>query len=74
MMRSIMYGAKSNDLEKYCQYQNCQKQVQYNQLKTGRNDVSITCRMKYSKYVKTAFKVGGTGMCTKLLQENGELR
>ena len=72
MMRSIMYGANSNNLEKYCQYQNCQKQVIYNKLNTSSNNVSITRRMKYSRYVKTAFAVGGTGMCTKFLQEDGE--
>ena len=72
MMRNVMYGAKSNDLQKYCEYQNCQKQVLYNKLKTGGNDASISKRMRYAQYVNIAVS-GGSGMCTKLLDSNGNI-
>lgn len=72
MMRSVMYGAKSNDLQKYCEYQNCQKRVLYNKLKTGGNDASISSRMKYSQYVNNAVS-GASGMCTKTLDSNGNI-
>ena len=52
-MKSIMYGeSKSNDLEKYCAYQKCQKNVEYNKLKTGMNDPSISCRMRQAQYIR----------------------
>jgi hypothetical protein len=72
MMRNVMYGAKSNDLQKYCAYQNCQKQVLYKKLKTGGNDVSISRRMRYAQTVNIAVS-GATGMCTKVLDPNGNI-
>jgi len=68
MMRSIMYGAKSNDLEKYCEYANCQKRVTYNNLKTGANDPSISQKALYAKYVR-----GPTGKCTMVLDAAGNI-
>ena len=52
MMHNVMYGGKSNDLKKYCEWANCQKQVAYSQVKTGGNDPSISKRMRYSQYVR----------------------
>jgi len=70
-MKSIMYGAsKSNDLEKYCAYQKCQKSVSYNQLKTSTNDPSISCRMRQAQYIKS---VSNVGKCTKLLDPAGNI-
>lgn len=67
-MRNIMYGSKSNDLEKYCAYANCQKQVTYNKLKTGSNDPSISQKVRYAKYVR-----GPTGKCTMTLDAAGNI-
>ncbi len=72
MMRSVMYWKNSNDLQKYCAYQNCQKQVLYKNLKTGGNDTSISCRMKYAQTVNIAVS-GAGGMCTKTLDPNGNI-
>ena len=72
MMRNVMYGAKSNDLQKYCEYQNCQKQVLYKKLKTGGNDASISCRMRYAQTVNIAVS-GASGMCSKVLDSNGNV-
>jgi len=67
-----MYGgnSKSNDLDKYCAYQNCQKQVQYNKLKTGVNDPSITRRMKFARRINDANRIG---KCTFLLDAYGNI-
>ena len=71
MMKSIMYGAsKSNDLEKYCAYQKCQKNVGYNKLKTSTNDPSVSCRMRQAQYIKS---VSTVGKCTKLLDPAGNI-
>ena len=72
MMQNVMYGARCNDLQKYCAYQNCQKQVLYKKLKTGGNDVSISRRMRYSQTVNIAVS-GASGMCTKVLDPNGNI-
>ena len=72
MMRNVMYGARSNDLQKYCEYQNCQKQVLYKKLKTGGNDASISKRMRYAQYVHIAVS-GASGMCTKVLEPDGTI-
>ena len=69
-MTKIMYGAKSNDLQKYCEWANCQKQVTYNRLKTSSNDPSVSKRMRYSQYVNSASSVG---KCTKILDPNGNI-
>jgi hypothetical protein len=68
-----MYGTRSNDLQKYCEQQKCQKQVQYNKIKTSTNDVTINCRMKYAQYVNAATGSSG-GTCTKELLANGKFR
>ena len=70
MMRNIMYGARSNDLEKYCNYKNCEKKVLYNNLKTSTNYVTTNCRMRYSQYITTKSRVG---KCTKLLDPKGNV-
>ena len=57
-----MLWSKSNDLQKYCAFQNCQKQVVYSQVKTGGNDPTISQKMKYARYVR-----GPVGKCTKSL-------
>ena len=63
-MRNIMYGANSNDLQKYCAYQRCKRQIEYNQVKTSTNDPSISSRMKFARYVSNSNRVG---KCTKNL-------
>ena len=68
MMRNIIYGGKSNDLQKYCKWANCQKQIEYNELKTGENDPSISQKMKYARYVR-----GPVGKCSKILEPNGNI-
>ena len=65
-----MYNSRSNDLQKYCELANCQNQVTYNQLKTGTNDPSISKRMRYSQYIKSASSVG---KCSKILDSNGNV-
>lgn len=72
MMRNVMYGARSNDLQKYCEYQSCQKQVLYNKLKTGGNDASISKRMRYAQTVNIAVS-GASGMCNKVLDSDGNV-
>lgn len=67
MMRNLMYGSKSNDLQKYCEYQNCQKQVVYSQVKTGGNDPSISKRMRYSQYVRNF------SGCVKVFDSSGNV-
>ena len=67
MMRNVMYGANSNDLQKYCEYQNCQKQIIYSKVKTGGNDPSVSKRMKYAQYVRNF------SGCMKTLDSNGKL-
>ena len=62
-----MYGARSNDLQKYCEYQNCQKQVIYSRVKTGGNDPSINKRMQYAQYVRN-FSGG-----VRMLDSNGDV-
>jgi len=57
-----MYGARSNDLQKYCAYQNCIKQIEYSRLKTSTNDTSVTKRTRFAQYVSGANRVG---KCTK---------
>jgi hypothetical protein len=72
MMKNILYGgaSKSNDLEKYCAYQKCQKNVLYNNLKTSTNDTSMSCRMRQAQYIKSASTVG---KCNKLLDPEGNI-
>ena len=71
MMRSVMYGdSKSKDLEKYCAYQKCQKNVLYNKINTSTNNVSVTCRMKHAQYIKS---VSNVGKCTKILDPAGNV-
>jgi hypothetical protein len=65
MMRNIMYGARSNDLQKYCAYQKCAKQAEYSRIKTSTNDINITQRMRYSQYVSNANRVG---KCTRKIE------
>lgn len=72
MMRSVMYWKNSNDLQKYCAYKNCQKQVLYKNLKTGGNDASISSRMRYAQKINIAVS-GAGGMCTKILNPNGNV-
>ena len=37
---------------KFCQEKECQRQIEYKQLKTGGNDPSISNKMRYSQYVQ----------------------
>ena len=55
MMKNIIYGvgSNSNDLNRYCAYQNCQKEIIYNKLKTHTNDPSISRRMKYAQRIRS---------------------
>lgn len=43
-----------NNLTTLCDYLNGQKLINYNLLKTGGNDPSMTKAMKYSTYVKNS--------------------
>ena len=72
MMKNIIYGvgSNSNDLQKYCDYHNCQKNILYKKLKTGGNDPSVSCRMKYAKRIDS---VSTLGKCTKILDIAGNV-
>jgi hypothetical protein len=48
---------KINNLTKMCNCSNAQKLINYNQLKTGGNDPSISKAMRYSQYVRTSRSV-----------------
>jgi hypothetical protein len=66
-----MYGAsKSNNLDKYCDYQKCKKNVGYNKINTSTNSVTISCRMRQAQYIKS---VSTVGKCNKLLDSAGNV-
>lgn len=44
---------KFNNLSKMCDCLNGEKLIQYNKLKTGGNDPSISKAMRYATYVRT---------------------
>ena len=67
-----MFWSKHYNMQRHCANQVCQKQVLYNKLKTGGNDASISCRMKYAQTVNIAVS-GAGGMCTKTLDPNGNV-
>jgi hypothetical protein len=65
-MRGIMYN--TNDITKYCTYAKCQKQVEYNKVKTAGNDPKVSQKMRYSQYIRQK------GVrCTKLLDAQGQI-
>ena len=65
-MRNIMYN--TNDITKYCTYAKCQKQVEYNKVKTASNDPSMSQKMRYAQYLRQP------GVrCTKLLDSQGQI-
>lgn len=49
-MRGIMQ--QTNNLDKYCAYANCARQVEYTKLKTSTNDTSISQKMRYAQYLR----------------------
>jgi len=65
-MRSILYN--SNDIQKYCAYANCQKQIDYVKLDTPTNQTKESQKMRYAKYIKQARVT-----CTKTLTPLGEI-
>lgn len=42
------------DIIKFCQDKKCQQNIQYNRLKTGGNDPSMSSAMRYAQYVRAA--------------------
>lgn len=42
------------DIIKFCQDKKCQQNIQYNRLKTGGNDPSMSAAMRYAQYVRGA--------------------
>ena len=40
------------DIIKFCQDRKCQQNIQYNRLKTGGNDPSMSAAMRYAQYVR----------------------
>jgi hypothetical protein len=65
-MRNIMYN--TNDINRFCAYAKCQKQVDYVKVKTGSNDPGISQKMRYSQYVNQP-RVA----CSKLLDPLGQI-
>jgi hypothetical protein len=41
------------DIIKFCQDKKCQQNIQYNRLKTGGNDPSMSAAMRYAQYVRS---------------------
>ena len=41
------------DIIKFCQDRKCQQNIQYNRLKTGGNDPSMSAAMRYAQYVRS---------------------
>jgi hypothetical protein len=66
MMRSILYN--SNDLQKYCAYANCQRQIDYVKLNTSTNTPNQSQKMRYAKYIQQPRVT-----CTKRLTPLGEI-
>ena len=42
----------TKDIQKFCSYATCQRQIEYNKVKTAHNDPGISQKMRYSQYIR----------------------
>ena len=48
-----MRKSSMNNIITYCNAKTCEKNIEYNKLKTGTNDPSLSKAMRYSQYLRT---------------------
>ncbi len=58
----------TKDINRFCMFANCQRQIEYNKVKTSFNDPGISQKMRYSQYLR---QKGTT--CNLVLDSNGNV-
>ncbi len=64
----MYHTSATKDIDKYCQFANCQKKIDYKKIKTSANDPGISQNMRYAQYLRQR---GVT--CSKSVRPDGTI-